>query len=186
VHEQLTPQSAAADGDAPTPFRRLLVPLGATGDDQVALPVAVAMAQAAGGEITLLATAEAEDPRSDQFESVASVIVEPLGAYPAGPGEGPAPEVRERERRPAAHRARELLREAAEHVPEGVTVHRHVGWGPAAQVVVEAAGGGGQDAIVLATRRRRPVDEAVHGHVARHVLRHATVPVVLVQLPAPA
>ena len=52
--------------------------------------------------------------------------------------------------------------------------------GAAGEAIVRAAADGGFDAVVLATRSRSGLARAVLGSVAEHVVRHASVPVVVV------
>lgn len=75
--------------------------------------------------------------------------------------------------------ARQYLAQVVARQRDGRITVSHVQTGSAAQAIVEAASEQGIELIVMATHDRTGLDRLTHGSVARHVLRHASVPVLL-------
>lgn len=75
------------------------------------------------------------------------------------------------------------LSEAADGVPDDLSVTTHLVDGDPARELVRAARDGGHDLIVMGSRGRGRVTAAVLGSVSNHVMHEAGVPVIVVHRP---
>jgi nucleotide-binding universal stress UspA family protein len=75
------------------------------------------------------------------------------------------------------------LEEAVAQVPEDLPVTKVLGHGDAGPALVEHADHHGNDLIVVGTRGRGAMRSLLLGSVAEHLVRHATVPIVVVPPP---
>jgi nucleotide-binding universal stress UspA family protein len=77
----------------------------------------------------------------------------------------------------------QMLRDAAETVPDDVGVTTRVAEGPAAQWIVKCAREGGHDLIVMGSHGRGRLAGALLGSVSQRVLHESPVPVLLAHAP---
>lgn len=147
-------------------FSRILVPLDQSRLAERALPIAARLARAAQGEIVLT-----------------HVLIMPLEyATPITPAAYAAPPLDEMEKE-----AENYLRHMAElPVLAGLPVSVDVSIGPTAIAILDTAEQRDVDAIVMTTHGRTGVSRWALGSVARHVIRHASVPVLTVREKAPS
>ena len=139
-------------------IRSVLAPLDGSRFAEFALPPAVEIARRAGARLRL-----------------ALIHESPAGVAPGNAGAALAAGLREREEA--------YLQEVAGRLdPSGTlpveTLHQPGSAGPALVKIIEE---GHDDLVVMATHGRGPVTAAWLGSVADYVLRHATVPVLLLR-----
>lgn len=147
-------------------YERVLVPLDGSELAETILPFAERIAGPLGAEVVLL------------------TVVEPLSAI-TGLATGGVD-------RPDALFLRQL--EARTHLTEtakplearGLRVRTLLGLGVPAVEIVESARAVGADLIAMTTHGRSGLRRAVFGSVAEEVLRAASVPVLMIRMPAPA
>jgi nucleotide-binding universal stress UspA family protein len=142
-------------------FRSILVPLDGSPFAEVALPTAATVAKAAGAALRLLTVRRS---------------VRVAAAVPDAGATGTDPtELRDW--------ARTYLGEiAARMEPLGSgSIDCQVLEGPAGPAIVDRVGGDVADLIVMATHRRGKLGRFWLGGVANHVVRHASVPVLLIR-----
>jgi nucleotide-binding universal stress UspA family protein len=143
-------------------FRDILVALDGSPAAQLALRQAIDLATTQRGRrLTLLAAR----PRPPAVAAATGVSLEELA-------------------RTIDKQIDRLLREAVELVPEEIGVTTVSPDGPAGPAIVRQAKKGHHDLIVMGSRGRGPVAATLLGSVSSHVLRHAHVPVLVVQIPA--
>jgi nucleotide-binding universal stress UspA family protein len=147
------------------PFRHVLVAAGRSADARAALQMAVRVAQATGGEVTLLGVAQAPLP---------VIVPEPSPSMPE------APDSYARETALVEQLAREELDAAQAAIGETVPCRTVLCWGPPGPAIVEEAQKGGHDVVVIALRKRGELGRLLRDHAEHHVLRHSPIPVVVV------
>ncbi|HEV8357603.1 MAG TPA: universal stress protein [Gemmatimonadales bacterium] len=142
-------------------FRTILVPLDGSRFAEAALPLATALAKSARGRLHLLL---AHQPVAAMV-GMGDVVVA---------SDGLDEELRQRELN--------YLAEVSGRLGQigGGSVAFSVVDGPAGRMVLEEAAGLGANLIVIATHGRGAIGRLWLGSVADHVVRHATVPVLLV------
>ena len=140
-------------------FRHILVPVDFSEHSKVALRLAVQLARAHGGQLTLL-----------------HVGSEP-GFYVGGP-DIPLTLVAQYEELAAAE-GHEVERLAREEVPPDVTWRVELRDGYPPETILAAAESTGCDLIVMGTHGRTGLGRALLGSVTERVLHHAKVPVLV-------
>jgi nucleotide-binding universal stress UspA family protein len=150
-------------------YRRILVPLDGSALAERALPHAE-RALAPGGEIVLLQVLEpeAQIPLSAEVEFATT-----------HGGEGLTRHAREAASRPQALAEAYLASIAARLGRDGAAVSTRVVAGHAVERIVEAARG--MDLVVMSTHGRTGLAHFLLGSTAERVVRHATVPVMVVR-----
>jgi nucleotide-binding universal stress UspA family protein len=148
-------------GPGELPFKRLLVPVDGSDTALQALPAAAAFAKLFGSEIDVLCVEEPPLP-------ALGVELPPISRTPPGPG---------KETVAAAERAAERLRSYG--VPAAPRVSLCLG-DPSA-LILQAAEERKSDLIVMATHGRRGVKRWALGSVTERVLRHGTLPMLIVR-----
>jgi nucleotide-binding universal stress UspA family protein len=141
---------------------RLLVPIDALPGSAAAVDVAVRLARAVHGTVTLL--------------GVAPLAMEP-GGDPAAAGIGSLESDAQQE---LDRLAQAQIAAVAARIGDGVDVRTALTWEPAGSAIVEEADEGGHDLVVIGWRAG-PVGHLLHDRAARHVLDHSPVPVVVVR-----
>lgn len=140
------------------PYKRILVPLDSSPLSELAVPEAVAVSRAFGGELTLLHVLA---PMADVLH---------ISGYDVPIDE--QLEVR-------TDQALRHLAKVRDALAGGVTAHLDVQMGPAASTIL--ARSSGFDLLVMATHGRSGVGRWVLGSVAEKVLRGAPIPILLVR-----
>jgi nucleotide-binding universal stress UspA family protein len=102
-----------------------------------------------------------------------------VGAVDPSPYRGFSAESRPRIEATAREHAQRVLTEAVEGVGGDLQVESRVAVGPAGQALVQAAAGD-VDVLVIGSRGYGPARSVLLGSVSRHVLAHASCPVVVV------
>jgi nucleotide-binding universal stress UspA family protein len=150
-------------------YRRVLVTLDQSSLAELALPHALAIAQAFSAEIELLTVIP--------YHAFAEGAVGG-GMFPGTEPLGPVMVDDEA----LGRAAREYLEQIAARVrADGVPCECAVVQGDVAESVLEFARGSECDLIAMCTHGRSGLGRWVYGSVADRVLRHATVPVLLVR-----
>lgn len=148
-------------------FRHLLVPLDGSQLAEAALAPASALAARFDSEITLLQVVPAPHASTGTRGTPLAELLSDLRSQA----------YQEVQRYLKARQA--ILRR------QGHIVHRHVTGGDSiAEIILEVASGQGIDGIVMSTHGRGGLSRWVYGSVADKVLRHARVPVLLIQAQA--
>jgi nucleotide-binding universal stress UspA family protein len=148
-------------------FHNILVPLDGSARAERALPVAARIARARSGLVTLLRVVP---------------NVPDVGGYMI-PAVGVSAESIEREER----EARSYLNEAAQKPAlQGIRVKTLVEFGIPTRVILDAITTTGVDAIVIGSHGRTGLSRWMLGSVASAVVRHASIPVLLVRQQGPA
>jgi nucleotide-binding universal stress UspA family protein len=138
-------------------FHRILVPVDFTGKTLRAVRSAGRLAEAVGGEVTLLHVIE----RIDDDSPV-------LRTFYAG----------------LEKEARRKLRPLAEEVArKKVSVHAEIGYGNRVAEILRFAQENGTDLIVMSSHGRSGLGRFILGSVAESVLRGTTTPILLVRAP---
>jgi nucleotide-binding universal stress UspA family protein len=146
-------------------YAKILVPVDGSPTSARGLAEAIALAKIVGGKIRLV-------------HIVNELIIAP--AYPAGMHSGQVIESMRAHGKSVVEASEKQVR-AAGVEPESVMIES-VG-GAAGDIIVEQAGKWGAELIVLGTHGRRGLRRMVLGSDAEHVVRHASVPVLLVRAP---
>jgi nucleotide-binding universal stress UspA family protein len=142
-------------------FRNILVALDGSPASQLALRQAIDLATTQRGRKLTLLSARTRPPT---VAAASGVSLEALG------------DAIEAE-------ADRLLREAVAEVPDDIGVTTLSPEGHAGPAIVRQAREGNHDLIVMGSRGRGAVAATLLGSVSTHVLRHAHVPVLVVQVP---
>src|SRR4051812_7533875 len=145
---------------------RLLVPIDVLPGSAAAIDVAVRLARAVNGTVTLL--------------GVAPLAMEPGDPAAAGIGTVESDAQQELDRL-----ARAQIAAVAARIGDGVDVRTALTWEPAGSALVGEADEGGHELVVIGWRAG-PVGHLLHARAARHVLDHSPVPVVVVRSPPAA
>ncbi|HEY8284850.1 MAG TPA: universal stress protein [Chloroflexota bacterium] len=146
------------------PYSKVLVPLDGTPFAETALTYLQDADWCSAAEIVLLRVVA---PTMPAYGADLSGMAGPIGPGPA------------RFDKDQEEEARQYLAQVGERQLEGRVTAAQVRVGLAAQAIVEAASVPDIEFIVLATHGRTGFDRLAHGSVARHVLHHAPVPVLL-------
>ncbi|MGI8688854.1 MAG: universal stress protein [Thermomicrobiales bacterium] len=141
-------------------FQSILVPLDGSRIAAQALPYAMALAQARAADITLLG------------------VVAPPGSRDVGM---PRVARREADERTMATTTAYLRSMAATVRARGLTAAITVRHGDPAAAIIDCAADDARTLIVMSTHGRTGWERLRLGSIAQHVLRHATVPVMLVR-----
>jgi len=136
-------------------FKRILVPLDGSSLAEAVLPQVQDLVKAIGGEVFVLRVAAAHVfPGVDPTEKEVDVV-QKAEAY--------ATEVADRLR------------------TEGIPVHSSVRYGEAAEEILAHIRDNAIDLVAMSTHGRSGLSRLVMGSVAEQVVRHATVPVLLMR-----
>ncbi len=141
------------------PWRRILVPLDFSFSSLHALRVAAALAEQSGARLSLLNVIE-PNPYAVGLEGGPLVMPDQVFARNA---------------------KAQLPRIAQRFVPAAVRVTHLVGYGRAANVIVETAEEKEIDLIVLSTHGHTGLERLLLGSTTEHVVRHAHCPVLVVR-----
>lgn len=147
------------------PYRRVLVPLDGTAPAEDALRYVAHHASMRGAEVVLI--------HSEQETALTA------GAGVWGYTSPQGLEQAEEELQRRCDESRAYLDEMARLHLAGHPTHSYVMAGGPGEAIVHVAQDQGADVIVMATHARHGLDYALHGSVARHLLHHARVPVLL-------
>ena len=145
-------------------FKHLLVPLDGSHLSEAALPAAMALATKFNSDITLLRIAQPPYiPSHTSGKTYADLMVNM--------------------RQDTRKAVKSYLKEHKGSLrQQGYTVHAHFVEGESpAQSILDVAEGRDIDTIVMSTHGRGGVARWVYGSVADKVLRHATIPVLLIR-----
>jgi universal stress protein A len=145
-------------------LQRILVPIDFSGTADRAVEVALELAGAVGGQLTLLYVYGAPAtmlPDGSTFAASARELVE----------------VSTR----ADEAVAQVRRELETRVPVGVTVAAETRMGVAADEIVHACDSGDFDLVVMGTHGRTGLGRLLMGSVAESVMRHAHIPVLTVR-----
>lgn len=145
-------------------FQHLLIPLDGSPRAEAALPYALSLAEHYAGRLTLL-----------------QVIVPPFEAEMQAELPGVADEVLDRERRIAVDYLRQKEMELAGRGLRVAAVTLSHPFIPDA--ILAAIASEGADTIVMSTHGFTGLSRLVLGSVAEQVVRHASVPVILIRTP---
>ncbi len=148
-------------------FHNILVPLDGSTRAERALPIAAQIARARQSAITLLRVVP---------------NVPDVGAYMI-PAVGASYAATEREESEARAYLSEVAKRPALH---GVTVTTLVEFGVPTRVILDAIATTGVDAVVIGSHGRTGLSRWMLGSVASAVVRHASIPVLLVRQQGPA
>jgi nucleotide-binding universal stress UspA family protein len=146
-------------------LQRILVPIDMSGTAERAVEVALELAHAIGGQLTLLYVYGAPAtvlPDGSTFAASARELVE----------------VSSRADEALADIRRQLETRAA---AAGVQVATETRLGPVAQEIIEAAESGAYDLVVMGTHGRTGLGRLLLGSVAESVMRQARIPVLTVR-----
>lgn len=141
-------------------FRNILVAIDGSADAETALAHAIDLASSQHAKLTI-------------FSAVPSP---PTFAY-ATPGSAALADLDEQARR----ETEQILREAAERVPGGVSVTTVMRDEPAKPALLRQIADGRHDLVVMGSRGRGAVRSALLGSVSHHVLHHSDAPVLIVR-----
>lgn len=145
-------------------FTDLLVPIDFSDHSVAALRLALRMARANKGRITLLHAG----------------LSPGVGTYDLGGYGAPLPDTLIRLHEEAAREQEHALRKLAqEELPEDVPFRVITREGAAAEEILAQAAEGGYDLIVMGTHGRGGLERAFLGSVTERVLRSATIPVLV-------
>jgi nucleotide-binding universal stress UspA family protein len=137
-------------------------------DGGLAVATAAAYAAAFGAELILTGLAPIAEPAvTDAYMALSAPSAPPIA-----------------EQQMLDRIARERLDEAAAAVPEGVPTRTVLDWGRTGVVLAETAELEGAGLIVVPMHREGALAHLLHDGDDRYVLHHATVPVLVVPVPA--
>jgi nucleotide-binding universal stress UspA family protein len=145
-------------------FRRILVALDGSTHADEALVQAIDLAQATHGTLTLMAAVTEPSTWLLTGSWTMSVNVEEL-------------------RHQVEKQYDDLLRAAAETVPQDISCQSVVARGPAAKAIVDRLNEGKHDLVVMGSRGRGGVGSLMLGSVSHRVLHESPVPVLIVHAP---
>lgn len=162
------PRAAAAEPGW-VPFRKILAPTDGSEHSLAVIPFVEELAAVYSAEVTLLHV-------DDRLRIPVGLPQAALVATTPFPSPWAAPE-------PMSPAAQDALLQAASgrFKDSGRVVHRRLERGDAAGEILNAAKSGGFDLIAMSTHGRRGVSRWVFGSVTEKVLRHASVPLLVVR-----
>jgi nucleotide-binding universal stress UspA family protein len=167
---------------------RIMVALDGSKPGEHAVEMVAAWARAAGAEAVLLTVLNPEEVH-DTFRATGYVhALTPQGTASGQALRGVAAvePIAAEDRTQALERARveaeEYLQAQADRLLKDVITRVHVGWSDdAAQAIAEYAERSGAQLIAIGTHGRSGVSSVLLGSVAQAVIRHSTVPVLVVR-----
>jgi nucleotide-binding universal stress UspA family protein len=140
-------------------FHNILVAVDGSAHADRALTEAIDLARAANARLTIITSAG--EPRGGTMIAMASGAAAALG--------------------PALFKdAERVLREAADRVPEDISVTTILTEKPIRGAILERIEKANHDVVVMGSRGRGTVRSAVLGSVSHHILHHSPVPVLIV------
>lgn len=145
-------------------FRDILVAFDGSPPSERALAVAVDLAIAANARLTVLTAAPHVPPVA--YTGAAGYGVAALG-------------------RTVGQTAERWIAKRIEWVPTEVCVTKIFSDQPICKAIMRRIERGDHDLVVMGSRGRGPIRSALFGSVSRYVLRHSTIPVLVVQGPSP-